>query len=422
MAAGAFKFEDDPLKHYVRTRGWLPLCRERHRQLQGRKPRDRRRLRYFTFCAVNAVDVLMLDVAKVIRPSAAGRFDTVCFFDRTVELVAQTQLRVPGSIGFAGSFVETVLTPLTAANPLASPAVERDTAAVRRRQVLQATKRDFIDKFPFDVLNLDLEDLIFKARDTFPGDVIRALRQLCEWQRRPLVSKAGTELLDGFTLLFTTRVGPAELREDYAQMLITELEANVAADGTLVELLRRRNGLEVGRLQQDDFVAFFELGVPKVIAKALMDEDWHIDPNPELVAFRFTRTGSPSYEIVHFAMNVRRQSPRREDRAPGTTPPHVMAAYKSFARGLFERPATLVNEATVAGSISDLLSTKSGAGGESTIRTKWLSDTRYRGLEDGNARTRRSKLFSSFRPIFSCDRPLTCASERLEGGGMRMIV
>jgi hypothetical protein len=94
---------------------------------------------------------------------------------------------------------------------------------------------------------------------------------------------------------------------------------------------------------------FFELGVPKVIAKALMDEDWHIDPNPGLAAFRFTRTGRPSYEIVHFAMNVSRQSPRREDRAPGTTPPHVMAAYKSFARVLFERPATLVNEATVAG-------------------------------------------------------------------------
>src|SRR5260370_41901290 len=134
MQAVVCKFEDDHVKQYVRTRGWLPLCRERHRQLQGRKPRDRRRLRYFTFCAVNAVDVLMLDVAKVIRPSAAARFDTVCFFDRTVELVAQTQLRVPGSIGFAGSFVETVLTPLTAANPLASTAVERGTVAGRMLQ------------------------------------------------------------------------------------------------------------------------------------------------------------------------------------------------------------------------------------------------------------------------------------------------
>jgi hypothetical protein len=299
---------------------------------------------------VNAVDVLMLDVAKVIRPSpTTGRFDTVCFFDRTVELVEQTKLRIPGSIGFAGSFVETVLTPLAGANPLAAPSTERDTEDVRRRQVLQATKRDFIDKFPFDVLNLDLEDLIFKARDKFPGDVIKALKQLCEWQRQPLISRSGPELLSGFTLLFTTRLGPAELREDYAQMLACELEANVAANRLLAKLLESRNGLEIGRLQEEDFATFFELGVPKVIAKVLMDEDWYIDPIPGLVAFKFTRPGRPPYDIVHFAMNVSRQSPPRDERHPGTIPSPVAAAYEAFAHRLFERPAAVVTDSTVSG-------------------------------------------------------------------------
>src|SRR6266851_4521137 len=120
MVPGAFKYENDLLKHYVRVRGWLPLCAERQRRLKKRKPK--RRLKYFTFCAVNAVDVLMLDVADIIARSTTGRFDTVYFFDKTADLVAQTKRRIPGSIGFAGNFVETVLDPFGSPDPLATPA------------------------------------------------------------------------------------------------------------------------------------------------------------------------------------------------------------------------------------------------------------------------------------------------------------
>ncbi len=346
--AGPFKFEDDLLKHYVRITGWLPLCAERQKRLQTRKPRDRRRLKYFTFCAVNAVDVLMLDVAKVIHRSSTDRFDTVYFFDRTPDLVAQTQLRIPGSIGFAGSFVATVLAPLEDFDPLAAPKAERDTGDVRRRQIMQATKRDFIASFPFDVLNLDLEDLIFKAKDTIPGDVIRALRQVCEWQRRPLNGRSGLEYLDGFTLLFTTRVGPPELREDYARMLLKQLEANVASDGSLGDILRHRSGLEVGQLQGSNLAVFFELGVPKVIANVLMEEDWYVEPTPGVLAFRFTRSGNPPYDILHFAMNVGRQNPSRDKREPGMVPENVASGYKAVARRLFQEPATVVTDAVVA--------------------------------------------------------------------------
>jgi hypothetical protein len=262
MPSGGFKFEDDPLKHYVRIKGWLPLCRDRQRRLQERRAKYRRRLRYFTFCAVNAVDVLMLDVAKVIHCSTTGKFDTVFFFDRTPDLVTETLLRIPGSVGFAGKFTETVLVQLDESDPLAPPIDQKDTLEVRRKQTLQATKRYFIESFPFDVVNLDLEDMTFKARDPIPGDVIRSLSSLCEWQKRPLISKSNQELLDGFTLLFTTRIGPAELREDYAAMLLESLQRNVADDGSLRDMLRQRNGLEVGQLQEEDFAIFFELGVP----------------------------------------------------------------------------------------------------------------------------------------------------------------
>src|SRR5437870_8596447 len=110
MSGLDFRYARDPLKHFVRTDGWLPLCKRRLQAIRhGRKVKHMRRLRYFTFCAVDAVDVLMLDVAKVIRRSKDGRFDTVFFFTRKDESVIETRKNIPGATGFPGDFVEVVL-------------------------------------------------------------------------------------------------------------------------------------------------------------------------------------------------------------------------------------------------------------------------------------------------------------------------
>src|SRR5260370_13449713 len=75
MPDGLFEFEDCLLKHHVRTNGWLPVCKSRRQQInEGVKEKNKRRVRYFTFCAVGAIDVLMLDGAKVLVRSQADRF------------------------------------------------------------------------------------------------------------------------------------------------------------------------------------------------------------------------------------------------------------------------------------------------------------------------------------------------------------
>ena len=100
---GIFKYEDCPLKHYVRLEGWLPFAQRRLKAIRAnRKPNQQRGLRYFTFCAVGALDVLMLDVAGVIKKND-GRFDNVVFFDYKDEQVLETQRRIPGAIGFPGN-------------------------------------------------------------------------------------------------------------------------------------------------------------------------------------------------------------------------------------------------------------------------------------------------------------------------------
>ena len=220
-----FQFEDCLLKHFVRTQGWLPLCRDRRRKVNaGAPPTRQRRIRYFTFCAIGAIDVLMLDVAKVLRPSTEDKFDTVVFFDKDADAVNETQKRIPGAIGFPGNFTDVVL----AIDPsedvhkdpdyLAPPPDQADKFLTRRTQLILDQRRKFIHTFPFDVINLDLEEFVFKANDPFPGKVVNALRKIFEWQRIPIsVPKAKPGPLDGFTLMFTTQVGPPNISTEYVE-------------------------------------------------------------------------------------------------------------------------------------------------------------------------------------------------------------
>src|SRR5258708_39008866 len=97
-AVKTFPYEDCLFKQFVRTRGWLPLCKERLESVrQGPRKQAQRRLRYFTFCAIGAGDVLMLDVAKVLSRASTERFDTVVFFYQSPQAVDETLKRRPGA-------------------------------------------------------------------------------------------------------------------------------------------------------------------------------------------------------------------------------------------------------------------------------------------------------------------------------------
>ncbi|HYW44852.1 MAG TPA: hypothetical protein VE959_18465 [Bryobacteraceae bacterium] len=178
---GIFKYEDCPLKHFVRLEGWLPYARRRLRSIRAnRKASQQRGLRYFTFCAVGAIDVLMLDVARIITKND-GRFDNVVFFDRTDEQILETQRRIPGAIGFPGKFTPIVIdedpvadAQIEAEDALSEKTDQPDESQIRERQRRLDIRKKFRLQFPFDVINLDLEEFLFKQRDPFPGQVVKA--------------------------------------------------------------------------------------------------------------------------------------------------------------------------------------------------------------------------------------------------------
>ena len=363
MDNGLFRYEDCLRKHYIRTEGWLPLCKNRKHIVKSSKTKKarERRVRYFTFCAAGAIDVLLLDVERVIKPSPDGWFDVVCFFDRTEEYVIETQKRIPGAIGFPGDFTKIVLRQdpeedqlIDEIAPLESPEGEADTLETQAAQRDLAQRRKFIQQFPFDIINLDLEEFLFRPNDPIPGRVVNALRKVFAWQRRPLLLRgSGKKVvslpLEGFSLMFTTQIGPANLSEEYLGMLAGYLDGNIHGDAELLPLLieRTQQG-NVAALRAASFEQFFRLGMPKTLLKVLLEEDWFVDPERGISLFEIERPSQAGpYRILHLVMDVKRQTPPRENRAPGTDGDGVQDAYREVVRRVFATPEVLVTDAMI---------------------------------------------------------------------------
>jgi hypothetical protein len=316
-------------------------------------------LRYFTFCAVGAIDVLMLDVARVLGKRLSERFDTVVFFDKTPELVEATQRRIPGSIGFPGQFTNVVVSgqgheDVPMIDPLEAPAEEENETVVWERQNLESQRVQLVRRFPFDVINLDLEQFAFRPKDPLPGNVIRAMQQIVEWQKRPLPpegTRKKAEYLESFILMFTTQVGPPDITDDYRDMLRHYLDSNVRERAELLGVMNERLGYSgIDELEGGNFAEFFKLGLRKLLANVLMDGDWFIDPEDGIKTFEFQRdSASGPYTMLHFVMRVHRQQPDSTRRPPNTKAKAAVDAYRAVVDRLFKEAPEIVSDELAAG-------------------------------------------------------------------------
>jgi hypothetical protein len=102
-------------------------------------------------------------------------------------------------------------------------------------------------------------------------------------------------------------------------------------------------------LQQRDFKLFFELGLPKVIASILREQDWFVDPTEGITTFEFERPSKTGpYTMLHLVMQVKRQHPPLELRAPlDVETPEASQAYTQVVQRIFEQPTTMVSRQTI---------------------------------------------------------------------------
>jgi hypothetical protein len=361
MLPDGFAFEDCLLKHYIRKNVWLPLCRVRLTAL-NKASRGRRRLKYFTFCAVGALDVLLLDRAKIIKKSEAGEFDTVYFFDRSQESVVETRKRIPGANGFPGDFVKIVLQAQEGdelVEALDSPSNLQNTSDVRKSQMERAQLLKVIAAFPIDVINLDLEQYMFRSKEELPGQLVNALRRIFDWQKREGKFDRGRVYnLEEFTLMFTTQVGPPNLSANYlAYLRDTCLQSNLDENEQLrAPFLERSGGDTVGDFFDKNFDAAFKLAVPKSLTELALECDWHIDGKRGVEVFQFERGSKDGpYCMLHIAMTVRRQKPAREQRAPGQGIPDAVKVERLRTLEQLFRQSPIAVEALVTNGLEEEL-------------------------------------------------------------------
>jgi len=302
---------------------------------------QKRRLRYFTFCATTAIDVLMLDNHKIF--SQDGNFSNVTFFDYEPEDVATTLERIPGAIGFSGDFINTVLYDGAGENAddvLAPPEDQEDMVETHRKQVIRDQHHKLVARFPFDVLNFDLGEFLFKPGDPRPGKVVRALRRAFQWQQKPFAipNSKVNRYLDEFSLMFTTQIGPPNISEDYLGMLQGYLESNLKRFDGLGEILTTTIGhSNVTRLRKENFDRFFKLAMPKMLANILLENDWYIDSEKGIIIYEFQRSSKEgNYTMLHLAMDVKRKHPSIDLRNPGEDSQTALKAYEELIFRLFQ--------------------------------------------------------------------------------------
>jgi len=295
----------------------------------------------------------MLDVAKILRQKD-DRFDTVVFFDETPEDIVETQKRIPGAIGFPGTFTDIVLLEDpdedSVIDGLDPPPGRADDRGERDRQKRLSMRRDLIRSFPFDVLNLDLYDFLFRPTDPPPGRLIAALRKMCSWQKRAIEGASGANRhINSFSLMFTTRIGPPNINAEYMEMLRERIHSNLQDVPNLVGLLETRSGVRtVTELEAAGFDLFFKLAMPKLLTAMFMEEDWHIDSTNGIVTYEFERvSGDARYKMLHLVMDIRRIDPPKELRAPGFVPPNARDAYRTVVQQIFERPEVVITNESV---------------------------------------------------------------------------
>ncbi|MHB0856136.1 MAG: hypothetical protein ACYC5M_01030 [Anaerolineae bacterium] len=300
--------------------------------------------------------MLMLDVAGVVRQNHE-RFDTVVFFDRFPERVLETQKRIPGATGIFGDFVSTVLAPdpvedelVEGLDALVAPEELPDTSSTRHRLRTLAQKHHLIRSFPFDVVNLDLERYLFRPTETMPGDLVNALRRVFAWQRMPLVrGDPERRCISGFSLMFTTQIGPPGMPDDYITMLRTCLQRNLDADAELQSIYDHRSpGIPACQLHTLDYETFFRLTTPKLLAETLYEADWFVDPEKGITMFEFERPSKDGpYKMLHLVMEVKRQNPPAERRAPRDQCFEAQAASRDVVRRLFSEKEVVVTLETI---------------------------------------------------------------------------
>ncbi len=215
-------YATDILKHYVRKHGWLPACRKQRSVVRPSKTKP---LRYFTFCAAEAIDVFMLEYFGILKRSdSTGRLESVFFCEKDEEAFGKIASLIGSPAqGFQGEFEKIVLFEddnETRNRELYAEVEEPLPAHVRKKLRYKDAHHRLKQAFPFDVINLDVFGNMFPPRrEHVIGPLLESIIRVLRWQTQSLSCVNATRRNRQFVLLLTSSVDAENTNETAVEQL-----------------------------------------------------------------------------------------------------------------------------------------------------------------------------------------------------------
>lgn len=297
-------FTKDPLKHYVRKYGWLEASKRQREEIGDRLKEIP--LRYFTFCAADAIDVFMLLREGILtRSHETGRLEEVYFCERNPANFGKIASLIGSpEQGFQGEFQEIVLFE-----------DDEDTKGIEygddipyspglwEKLSRKDANRRLREAFPFDIINLDVCGVTFPFRPGVMKPLMDAIFQILEWQTVSKFSiKQHQFLCDRFTLFLTSHIDADRTNQLAIQLLESQVVNNIKTyldfESAFVEKYGHK---KVNQLIKRKFPEFFCVAFPKyIIQRALSEFGWKVTSGPTFLYKRFYPKGEKKeYQIMH---------------------------------------------------------------------------------------------------------------------------
>ena len=295
-------FETDPLKHYVRKYGWLAAASEQKQAVENRSKRIP--LRYFTFCAAEAIDVFMLEHEGILKRSEqTGRLEGVYFceadpdkFGVIADLIGSPEQ------GFQGEFEKIVL--FEDDDDTKEKAFEDDefhSAEIRKKLRYKDAHHRLREAFPFDIINLDVCGVMFPPRKDIMAPLLKSIIQILKWQWESKFSISGREC-NQFTLFLTSHIDPDDTNQNAIGQLENRVVQNIRENGNFrTAFIKQYGHNQVKKLVRENFAEFFCIALPKfIIHEALFRLGWEVTCGPTYLYNRdYKREANKQYQIMH---------------------------------------------------------------------------------------------------------------------------
>lgn len=302
-------YNTDVVKHYVRYNGWLSTFKTILNRVNSDFNRGKRksRCKYLTFCAVQAIDVFMLEMEKyVYRNPNTNRLVNVFFCENDEESFSVIKTMIGSEEqGFFGNFQDIILQNIEdiPSNP-DDPFDEPDSLEDRQKIRLIEIKKSLINAFPFDVINLDFYGNFFPKSGNRYSESCQAYQHVLEYQKLKNEEEECSRFLMYLTVYTPVKEDQGQINPQAMRAFEGVLLSNLAYDKFKEAFLSRFEHLHPTNI--DVYLKFILRFTKQILFKETYSLGWEPTLKDIFCYDRVHEKSAVPYKITTFIVEFQR--------------------------------------------------------------------------------------------------------------------